>query len=123
MLQNDFFSFTVPQIEGNTIKTTLELNAAHKIFEGHFPQHPIVPGVCMMQMVKEIVENVIGKETNLSIAHNIKFLTIIDPRENKTVLLDYKFSMPEEGKISIDAQLLNSSSVFFKFKGMFVFAS
>ena len=121
MLQNDFFSFTAPQTEGNTVKTTIELNAAHKIFEGHFPQHPIVPGVCMMQMVKEVMESVIGKETNLSIAHNIKFLTIIDPRENKTIQLDYKFSIPEEGRIMIDAQLLNSHTIFFKFKGTFVF--
>jgi 3-hydroxyacyl-[acyl-carrier-protein] dehydratase len=121
MLRNDFFSFSAPQIEGNTVRTTLELNAAHKIFEGHFPQHPIVPGVCMMQMVKEVVENVIGKETNLSIAHNIKFLTVIDPRENKTIQLDYKFTTAEEGKISIDAQLLNSTTVFFKFKGTFSF--
>jgi len=120
MLQNDFFTFAAPQTEGNTVKTTIELNAAHKIFEGHFPQHPIVPGVCMMQMVKEVMESVIGKETNLSIAHNIKFLTIIDPRENKTIQLDYKFSIPEEGKIMIDAQLLNSPTVFFKFKGTFV---
>jgi 3-hydroxyacyl-[acyl-carrier-protein] dehydratase len=121
MLQNDFFSFTAPQIEGNTVKTIIELNAAHKIFEGHFPQHPIVPGVCMMQMVKEVVENVIGKETNLSIAHNIKFLTIIDPRENKTIQLNYNFTISEEGKIVIDAQLLNTTTVFFKFKGTFVY--
>jgi 3-hydroxyacyl-[acyl-carrier-protein] dehydratase len=120
MLQNDFFSFAAPQVDGNTVKATLTLNAAHKIFAGHFPQHPIVPGVCMMQMVKEVVENVIGKETNLSIAHNIKFLTIIDPRENKTIQLDYKFTIPEEGKIMIDAQLLNNPTVFFKFKGTFV---
>lgn len=117
MLQNDFFSFTVPQIEGNTIKTTLELNAAHKIFEGHFPQHPIVPGVCMMQMVKEVVENVIGKETNLFIAHNIKFLTIIDPRENKTVLLDYKFSMRKaiiKNDVCFDIDYRSgSSSIYF----------
>ena len=121
MLQNDFFSFTAPQTEGNTVKTTIELNAAHKIFEGHFPQHPIVPGVCMMQMVKEVMESVIGKETNLSIAHNIKFLTIIDPRENKTIQLNYNFTKAEEGKITIDAQLLNSVTIFFKFKGIFVY--
>ena len=121
MLQNDFFSFPAPQVEGNTVKATLKLNAAHKIFAGHFPQHPIVPGVCMMQMVKEVVESVIGKETNLSIAHNIKFLTIIDPRENGTIQLDYKFTIPEEGKIMIDAQLLNNPTVFFKFKGTFVY--
>jgi 3-hydroxyacyl-[acyl-carrier-protein] dehydratase len=119
MLQNDFFSFTTPQINDNVVTTMLELNAAHKIFEGHFPQHPVVPGVCMMQMVKEIVEAAIGKETNLLKADNIKFLTMIDPRENKSLQLNYKFVIAEEGKISIDAQLLNSTATFFKFKGMF----
>ncbi len=119
MLQNDFFSFTAPQIDNNSVTTNIELNGAHKIFEGHFPQHPIVPGVCMMQMVKEVIEAVIGKETNLLKADNIKFLTMIDPRENKSLRLNYKFIIPEEGKISIDAQLFNSNTTFFKFKGAF----
>jgi 3-hydroxyacyl-[acyl-carrier-protein] dehydratase len=119
MLQNDFFSFTAPQIEGNSVTTSLELNVTHKIFEGHFPQHPVVPGVCMMQMVKEVVEAAIRKETNLLKADNIKFLNMIDPRENKLLQLNYKFVLPEEGKISIDAQLLNSNATFFKFKGTF----
>lgn len=120
MLQNDFFSFSAPQIKDNTVNATLELNALHAIFEGHFPDHPIVPGVCMMQMLKEVVEHVTGKETNLLKADNIKFLTILDPQENKSVQLEYTFTVPEKNKISIDARLFNTAAVFFKFKGTFV---
>ncbi|HTB51421.1 MAG TPA: hypothetical protein VK718_01505 [Ferruginibacter sp.] len=119
MLQNDFFSFSAPQINDNAVKTIIELNAAHKIFGGHFPEHPVVPGVCMMQMVKEVVETVIGRETDLLKADTIKFLTIIDPRENPVIDLQYKFSMAEAGKILIDAQLTKAATTFFKFKGSF----
>ena len=52
MLKNDFFTFTALQLEGDMVTTNIELNAAHSIFKGHFPGQPIVPGVCMMQMVK-----------------------------------------------------------------------
>ena len=54
MLKDDFFIFTDLQTEGNIVKTDIELNAAHTIFKGHFPDQPILPGVCMLQMVKEV---------------------------------------------------------------------
>ena len=28
------------------------LNPQHAIYNGHFPQQPVVPGVCMLQMIK-----------------------------------------------------------------------
>jgi 3-hydroxyacyl-[acyl-carrier-protein] dehydratase len=41
---------------------------------------PIVPGVCMMQMAKELIEFRYGKKTRIIKAANLKFLSILNPQ-------------------------------------------
>lgn len=120
MLQGDFFYITTLQTEDNIVKALLELNAKHLIFTGHFPGQPVVPGACMMQMVKEIAERVTGKEMRLVKADNMKFLAVIIPAENKMIQMELKLSARENGETGVDAQLLNNTTLFFKFKGLFV---
>ncbi len=119
MLKGDFFHITELETADNTVKVMLELNTAHSIFEGHFPGQPVVPGVCMMQMVKEITEQVLGKETRLVKADQMKFLALLIPAESKTLQMDLKLSPRESGETGVDAQLLNNSTLCFKFKGLF----
>ena len=119
MLQNSFFYFTEPLAEGNFVKTTIELNEAHGIFQGHFPGQPVVPGVCMIQMVKEVVEKMIGKDTRLMKADNIKFLALTDPARTSTIHMELKINRTGE-MIKVDAQLIGNGTVIFKFKGTFI---
>ena len=119
MLQGNFFTVISIQTETASVKAVLEINAAHRIFDGHFPGIPVVPGVCMMQMVKEIVEDVFGRDTKLVKAEHMKFLTVINPQENKTIRLDLSYSTPEKGKIIVVATLFNDDITYFKFKGLF----
>jgi 3-hydroxyacyl-[acyl-carrier-protein] dehydratase len=118
MLQGDFFHITELETAGNAVKAMLRLNTAHPIFEGHFPGQPVVPGVCMMQMAKEIAEQVLGKETRLIKADQLKFLALLIPAESKTLQMDIKLTPRENGETGVDAQLLNNSSLCFKFKGL-----
>ncbi|WP_214073192.1 hypothetical protein [Mucilaginibacter sp. dw_454] len=119
MLKDGFFLFTHSQTEGDIVKYDIKLNAEHSIFEGHFPAQPILPGVCMMQMVKEVVETHINKPTQLLKANDLKFLAFIRPDQDKLIQMDLEIKMEEE-KIIVKASLLDEATTFFKFKGIFV---
>ena len=119
MLVNDFFTISKLEKEGFEIKAELIINADHKIFEGHFPGHPVVPGVCMMQMVKEIIEKVIGEKTDLVRAGEMKFLAIIDPKENNMIRATLKYNIEENGNMAVSATFFKESLIHFKFKGLF----
>jgi 3-hydroxyacyl-[acyl-carrier-protein] dehydratase len=119
MLHGDFYTASDVNVEGNGLKAILNLNVNHKIFEGHFPGHPVVPGVCMMQMVKDMLELQLLRETRLEKASTMKFLNMINPEVNNRVKIELKQSIAEDGKINVDAQLVGESLVFFKFKGVF----
>ena len=116
ILLNDFFTISDKVTSETEIWAALFINADHKIFEGHFPNQPVVPGVCMMQMIKEIVEEVIGKSTNLVQATELKFLAVINPRENNLVHASIKYAAGEDGMININASLFKDELVHFKCK-------
>ncbi|WP_419869583.1 3-hydroxyacyl-ACP dehydratase [Chryseobacterium sp. CT-SW4] len=65
----------------------ITLNKDHEIFKGHFPGNPVTPGVCMMQIVKELSEEFSGCRLFLQSASNVKFMAIINPFETPDLKL------------------------------------
>lgn len=89
MLLKDFY--IVNKIEtglDNQYKVQVTLHSDHKIFRGHFPNNPVTPGVCMMQIIKELTENITQKELMLTKGNNIKFVAIINPFTDPVLDLD-----------------------------------
>lgn len=122
MLLNDFFTIEKLETSGTELMAELLINPGHKIFEGHFPGQPVVPGVCMMEMVKEIVEQVLGKNTRLVKAQEMKFLAVIDPVKNNLISTNIKYTAGEDGGINVVASFFKEELMHFRFKGLFVIA-
>ncbi len=118
MLLGSFFDIQSIQASGEAIHARLEINPHHPIFDGHFPGTPVVPGVCMMQMLKEIAESVIGQKTRLVKSDQLKFLSVIDPHVNKIIQAELKYKVDESGEIQVVGSLSNNDRVFLKFKGI-----
>lgn len=92
--------YTIASCEEKTENAYLAkiiLNPEHPIFRGHFPGNPVTPGVCMMQIVKELSEHITQQNLTLSSASNIKFMAIIDPEETPELMLDLAISETEDG--------------------------
>lgn len=122
-LLHDFYQMVdIAQTPEGRHQAILSLNPGHPIFKGHFPGMPVVPGVCMIQMTKEILEHLSGRDTRLSEARNIKFMSILDPNENKTVRMELSYRNDEDGRMLVECTLLDAggAKVFFKMKGTFV---
>ena len=121
MLLNDFFKITETDYSKDnpgSFTVTIELNDRHKIFNGHFPGNPVVPGVCMIQMVKEILSELLEKNLYLSEGSNIKFISVIKPEINKILNIDYNIEQ-ENDIFRVSAVISFEEKIFFKFKGIF----
>ena len=70
----------------------IRIDPEHEIFKGHFPGKPVMPGVCMIQIIKELTERALGKELFLSVASNVKFMAIINPETDPELLLELAIS-------------------------------
>ena len=119
MLEGDFYTVKNPLLEEDSIRALLEINPAHEIFKGHFPGQPVVPGVCMMQIVKELLQKSTGKQLRLRHGQDLKFLSVIDPEKNNLVQAEANYSLLATGDINVTARLFFNETTFFKFKGVF----
>ncbi|GAB2693596.1 3-hydroxyacyl-ACP dehydratase [Mucilaginibacter koreensis] len=104
--------------EGN-IDVQLSFNPSHAIFGGHFPGQPVVPGVCLMQMVKEVLELAITQQLQLKKADYLKFVMPVVPVEDEVLVLKVKYSTVEDELVKATA-VLSKDAVYFKFQGVFI---
>lgn len=73
------------------------LDFDHPLFEGHFPGRPVLPGVCQMQIIKELVEQHIGQSLNYSSIRELKFLNPVIPPHDHCLLFVAVLTTTERG--------------------------
>lgn len=109
MLKTDFY--TVQELESTheSMSCSLVFNRAHAIFAGHFPGQPVVPGVCMIQIVRELLEQQFDKTLRLRSAAQVKFLRLITPDDEPMVHVDWK---ENAGTYAVNARFKSDSEIF-----------
>jgi 3-hydroxyacyl-[acyl-carrier-protein] dehydratase len=119
MLKGDFYTVLSESNEEGHVSALLRLNTSHKIFEGHFPGQPVVPGVCSMQIIRELTESATNEKLTLVKADFLKFLSVITPREFPELTADLNYKEAESGLIVVTGSLFFGETIFVKFKGGF----
>ena len=116
---NDLFSIKNIAHEDGIILAVLNINQNSEILKGHFPGQPVIPGACMLQVLKEVLEDALKVSTLLKRADNLKFMRIINPENTKTVLLDIVYKIGSD-TIGVSAKLSTDEMICFKFQGSFI---
>jgi len=118
ILLSDFFEIISQQEAEKNLSTKIKINLNHQIFEGHFPNRPITPGVCLMQIVKEILM----QKTQLSLLmvenSNTKFLNPVNPFENDIITVSITYSI-ELTHITVAVIIGHDTKVFCKFRALY----
>ena len=118
MLTDPLFKFLSVNHTDGLIIAALQIDTGHEIFNGHFPDQPVVPGANMVQLVKDVLERALKVNVQLQIANNLKFLQVIDPREVNHLQLTVNYTT-DDNLLKVSADLLAEENVYFKFKGVF----
>jgi len=114
MLKDGFFTIkeAVDLENGQTYR--IALNASHPIFQAHFAGNPIMPGACVVQLIKELATDYFGRTFFTCGVKNMKFLQAINPLESPEISVRLIFSQQEAGRISVSALMSNDDTVFSK---------
>ena len=78
-LNGDFFKVLAQESLENGFRCQVSLNAEHTIYQAHFPGNPITPGVCLLQIATELLEQHEGVRLQLHTADAIKFRKPVTP--------------------------------------------
>lgn len=92
MLLPGFYKILNIHSTNNQLKVVIQLNAAHEVFKGHFPNNPVTPGVCMLQIFKELTEQTTNKTLFIKECTNVKFMAIINPEINSDLKIVIDFT-------------------------------
>jgi 3-hydroxyacyl-[acyl-carrier-protein] dehydratase len=118
-LLNDFYTIeSIEKPSPNTLLVNIQLNQSHPIFKGHFEQMSVVPGVCQIQIIKEVLQQHLNKALTLTKGDNIKFTGMIIPTQNSKINIELTYK-EIENQIVVDAKLFFENTIFTKFKGTF----
>ena len=111
LLRNNLYTISQKEINGLNGCFTIELNSSHFIYLAHFPEEPITPGVCIVQIGQELLELLLEesclKKYRLEIkkVKNVKFLSVISPKNNPTIVYTMKKVEMSEDAMEVKAQI------------------
>ena len=79
MLVEDFYTVTGRFTDAPAEVFRVRLRPDSRVYEGHFPGHPISPGVCTMQLLRECAEEVAGRPLRMTEVLLARFLRLVTP--------------------------------------------
>jgi 3-hydroxyacyl-[acyl-carrier-protein] dehydratase len=112
-LIDDLFVIQKYAATGRGFTASIHLDPAHVVYQGHFPGHPVTPGVVQMQIVHELLERQLEKKLRLVQMPQCKFVRILDPTE--TALIDVHVELSSDGgRVRVKAWGEHGSAIFFR---------
>ena len=104
-LQNSFYS-VITKETGAVTRFDIKMDASHFIYQAHFPGEPITPGVCIIQIAKELLELHLNQPLQICTVKNVKFLHVISPAEMSHISYVFDKISPDETTNTFKAQVM-----------------
>lgn len=114
-LQNEMFTV----IGGDTDHVQIKLNASHLIYQAHFPGNPITPGVCIVQIIGELLQQRTGNRLALQKVTNLKFISPISPVENPLLTISFSDVSESEEEVKAKGTIMAGEEMKTKFSLVF----
>lgn len=75
-------------------RAEVELSADHPIYKGHFPNQPVVPGVCTVRIVRELTARAVGYDLWFDTMREAKFVSALIPCEGLRIVVEATLREP-----------------------------
>ncbi|HEV7231775.1 MAG TPA: 3-hydroxyacyl-ACP dehydratase [Bacteroidia bacterium] len=120
LLLEDFYTIRdISVLSPEKMNVKVELNVHHPVYKGHFPQAPVAPGVCLIQMIKEVLMTQQNKKLTMTDGDNIKFMALVNPNDNPFFFIEYDLRFPSSEVLEISAFIRWEGITYLKFKGKY----
>ena len=120
MVLKDFYKIlSEEKISDSKYSITILVNEKHEVFKGHFPGNPIMPGVCMIQIIKELTEKITNETLMIQTLANVKFMALINPETNPELRLELDITMTEDNLVKVKNTTYFNETVALKLSNVY----
>lgn len=113
MFDGKLFNFKVLEQDAGRLSIDVTFDPEHEVFKGHFPGRPVVPGVLLMQTVKECFECVLGLSGMNITSGDLKFTNPVIPENGESITVEIAYS-EVEGIFKIRSNGYREETKYFK---------
>lgn len=103
ILKNSLYVIEGQSASEGAVCYDIRLQPEHTIYKAHFPGEPITPGVCVIQIAKELLEEHLQRPLAIKAVKNVKFLAVVSPLEHPCVR--YTFRQIQDTSEVVTAQV------------------
>lgn len=100
-----------------TYERTLTINGDHPALPGHFPGHPIVPGVIVLDEVIQTLKETYGQELVVTGMPAVKLSSPLRPEERLTITVESLDTNTAGFTCEVGSRLVASGSIRFRLAG------
>jgi 3-hydroxyacyl-[acyl-carrier-protein] dehydratase len=120
MVLKDFYNvLSEEKISDSKYNITILVNEKHEVFKGHFPGNPIMPGVCMIQIIKELTEKITQETLMIQTLANVKFMALINPETNPELRLELDIVITEDDLVKVKNTTYFNDTVALKLNNVY----
>ena len=112
-LDNLFLPQSITDAETG-FEAVLRCNPEHPVYQAHFPGNPITPGACLLQTAGALLQQKLGRPLYLKSSKNIKYLSILVPKEGKEVKFCFSHVTESETECRAQVVIADESTVYTK---------
>ena len=113
-LEDNFYKIHTIDQDGDNYKIEVELFANHPIYEGHFPQQAVVPGVCTLTIIKECIGKILSANVTFNSIKECKYVSALIPQEELRIVLN--ITIADNSKISVVVDRADNQQAVLKLK-------
>ncbi|KIO51145.1 hotdog family protein [Flavobacterium hibernum] len=120
MVLKDFYNVLSEEKTGDSkYSITILINEKHEVFKGHFPGNPIMPGVCMIQIIKELTAAITKSTLIIQTLSNVKFMALINPEVTPELRLELEITTTEEDLVKVKNTTYFNDTVALKLSNVY----
>lgn len=121
MLKNKIYTLEALDTSApEELKAEVRIIRDHPVFDGHFPGNPVLPGVCTVQIIKELLEEALQRPMRMIRAGSIKYLGFINPDMHPVLQFRLAVKQGNADHVIVNAGVYFEGTVLCSFKGEFI---
>lgn len=103
---NDLFTYhTIRQNPDGSFSSEVSMDPEHPVFKAHFPGKPVLPGVVMLRLFREMIVRTSGIEMELSAGGNLKFIKTVVPGVHPFMEIHFRIT-EDSGEYRLSGHLI-----------------